>query len=154
MRALKFEGVRDLGDTLGSLLARRVTTVLGSALPSYTLVPVPLHVRRERARGFNQASLIAATVARRLDLPVLPLLERARPTVAQTSINADAGQVRQQNVADAFRIRQDTVADGDVPSSVILVDDVATTGATLEASARVLYHHGAKDIWGAVICRG
>ena len=100
-------------------------------------VPVPLHRRRRRERGFNQA----ADLARQLRLPVLRALRRSKPTATQTGLPAAR---RHRNVRDAFvATRAARALRGEV---VVLVDDVCTTGATLEACARVLKAAGAAEV--------
>lgn len=106
--------------------------------PPVAVVPVPLHPRRLRERGFNPAALLATAVARELGSAVAPptLLVRVRDTPSQTQLDRKA---RQANVAEAFGCRpRRTVAQG----SLLLVDDVATTGATLVAAARALRQAG------------
>lgn len=105
------------------------------------IVPVPLHRKRYAERGFNQAALIAVALGRALGLPVLPLLLRKRvtaPQVAQTRLG------RLQNVADAFAVQSDMP----VPATLVVVDDVTTTGATLAACARALTAAGATRVYG------
>lgn len=152
IHALKFEGVRELADTLGDLLAPVIQRALGTTLPMFTIVPLPLHARRERQRSFNQSALIAQRLSERLSLPVVEILERTRATSPQTEIRAGFPDLRRENIAGAFQVREESALS--VPTHVVMVDDVSTTGATLEEAARVLYHHGAQDVWGAVICRG
>lgn len=147
IHALKYERRRSIAKPLGGLMRERGQALLRGA---DLVVPVPLHPRRERERGFNQAD----DLARQLGLPVAPLLRRVRFTTSQIELPAEA---RHQNVRDAF-----TVADGPanrlrqsfgaqeagryLPSVVVLVDDVSTTGATLEACARVLKRGGVKQV--------
>lgn len=110
-------------------------------------VPVPLHYRRYVTRGFNQAALIAAAFGRVLDLPVIPFLKRKRITKPQMKLSRAA---RLQNIVDAFvvseRARTRYGALG-LPT-VIVVDDVTTTGATLAACAKTLMAAGAKQVYG------
>jgi ComF family protein len=99
-------------------------------------VPVPLYRARRRARGFNQA----AEIARHLTIPAIHALKRTRATVSQTDLPAEA---RHANVRNAFALRRGV----DVTERVIvLIDDVSTTGATLEACARVLLDAGAREV--------
>jgi ComF family protein len=138
IHALKYERRRSIAKPLGALMRDRGAGLLRGA---DLAVPVPLHPRRERERGFNQAD----DLARQLGLPVSPLLRRTRNTTSQIELPADA---RHQNVRDAFRLRQGhggQVAQ-QLPSVIVLVDDVATTGATLEACARVLKAAGVKEV--------
>ena len=106
------------------------------------LIPVPLHRSRLRQRGFNQATELAAPLARRFKLPLLPhSLKRIRATVAQSELNA---RLRTSNVRNAF-----AVTGTELPSHVALVDDVITTGSTIYECARILQRAGVKrvDVW-------
>ena len=107
------------------------------------VVPVPLHRRRQWTRGFNQAS----ELARQLDLPVLPALKRVRATPSQTDLPAAR---RHANVRHAFAVRRRYDVRG---LCVVVVDDVSTTGATLEACARVLVDAGAREVRAVTAAR-
>jgi predicted amidophosphoribosyltransferase len=104
------------------------------------VVPVALHPRRLRERGFNPAGRLAKLAARSLGVPVRPvLLERLRDTPSQTGLGRRA---RLRNVRGAFQCA------GSAPQRIWLVDDVATTGATLAEAARALRRAGGRDITG------
>jgi ComF family protein len=105
--------------------------------PADVIVPVPLHAVRRRERGFNQARLLAAEIARRLETPLDDGLVRARPTADQTGLDRAA---RLANVRRAF------AATGLRGARVLLVDDVVTTGATLSAAAAALLDAGALSV--------
>ena len=149
VHGIKFQGRRSLADELGPLLRAAAGPAL---LDADAVVPVPLHPWRQWRRGYNQAALLAAT----LGLPLWPLLRRRRATAPQTSLDARA---RQGNVRDAFALggwapgaaaRATAKAAGRV---VVLVDDVMTTGATLEACGRVLRQAGARDVRAVTAAR-
>jgi ComF family protein len=136
IHALKYEGRRSIAPRLAELMVRHGAAVLRGA---DAVVPVPLHRWRHRQRGFNQAD----DLARGLGIPVVRALRRVRATPPQVDLTAAE---RRQNVHDAFAIGTRLHApplDGLV---IVLVDDVATTGATLEACARVLTRAGARDV--------
>jgi ComF family protein len=103
------------------------------------VVPVPLHPRREYQRGFNQAD----DLARHLGLPVVPLLKRVVHTQSQIELPKHQ---RQQNVKDAFALNPVPRSRFPVPDVIVLVDDVSTTGSTLDACARVLKGAGVKEV--------
>jgi ComF family protein len=131
IHALKYQGRRSTAPRLAALMRQHGTGVLSGA---DCVVPVPLHRARERERGFNQAE----DLARGLGLPVACVLRRNRQTRPQVDLTATD---RRENVADAFAVS--SAAPGPV---VVLVDDVTTTGATLEACARVLRAAGAREV--------
>jgi len=146
IHALKYERRRSIAKPLGQLMRESGTALLSGA---DLVVPVPLHPRRERERGFNQAD----DLARQLGLPVAPLLKRVRFTVSQIELPAGA---RHQNVRDAFELDRLPAPDSHLrqgyggqarrPAVIVLVDDVSTTGATLEACATVLKRAGVKEV--------
>jgi ComF family protein len=138
IHAFKYDGRRSLARPLGDLLRDAGHLVLEGA---DALIPVPLHPWKRIHRGFNQS----ADLARTLGLPVCPLLVRVRATRAQAGLSPNQ---RRRNVAGAFRLtpwRRHSRAR--VAGRVlVLVDDVMTTGATLDACARVLKRAGAREV--------
>lgn len=134
--ALKYRGWTHLAD----LCADAMAVALGRrGAELEAVVPVPLHSARLRERGFNQSELLARSLSRRLGAPVADALVRVRPTRSQVGLGRSA---RQRNVAAAF-----AAADAYRPRGVVaLVDDVATSGATLAAAGRVLREAGAVGV--------
>jgi len=140
---LKYSGTIELAKLMGAMLAHTVAT---NGLTDFMLVPVPLHSGRLAGRGFNQAELLAQQVVERLEMVVRSALARVRPTGSQTKLTR---LERLKNVQEAFRCRGE-VAD----KNILLVDDVMTTGATLEECAVTLKKAGAKRVWAVVVARG
>jgi len=138
VHALKYDRRRTISPRLGGLMRERGDALLRDA---DIVVPVPLHIRRAYERGFNQAE----DLARHLGLPVAGLLRRVRHTPSQIDLPKDQ---RQQNVKDAFAIDEPKGSSlQDLQNGVVvLVDDVSTTGSTLESCARVLKTAGAKEV--------
>ena len=132
IHALKYEGRRSVARPLGALMVRAGAPVLEGA---DFAVPVPLHLARHYTRGFNQAAELAAHIG----LPVVHALRRRRATATQTDLPEAQ---RHANVKDAFRLRRRIPAG----SVVVVVDDVSTTGATVDACARVLLAAGAREV--------
>ena len=129
------------GDTrAASLLAPAMADTLGEYRPD-VLIPVPLNRRRERDRGFNQAELLARLVGASAGIPCMNALVRPRCTKRQSSLKTPAERGR--NVLDAFKPAPGAVVSG---MSVLLVDDVRTSGATALACADVLKKAGAAEI--------
>jgi competence protein ComFC len=146
---LKYSYIQELADPLGEMLIEHYNR---APLPADIIIPVPLHRRRRRARGYNQSALLAQRLGQATQIPVRrDLLHRHRYTRSQTRLNA---QERNQNVQGAFSctdrqsIEQDTVG-----KRILLIDDVATTGATLRACAQVLQDHGARSVWALTVAR-
>ncbi len=118
-----------------------------SPLPAEIIVPVPLHPHRLRERGYNQAALLARELGQSTGLPVAENgLVRMRATRPQVELNA---QERKENVSDAFHCSS-TELKG---KRVLLIDDVCTTGATLEACSIALRQVGARSVWGFTLAR-
>ncbi|OOG28095.1 amidophosphoribosyltransferase [Thioalkalivibrio denitrificans] len=130
----------------GRLLAQLWTEALSAPTPLPDLIlPVPLHPRRLRERGFNQALELARPLARTLDIPLAPaLIRRVVPTPPQQTLR---GRERRRNVRHAFEIAP--VLAAHPPRSVALVDDVMTTGSTVDEIARVLKRAGVErvEVW-------
>jgi ComF family protein len=139
LHALKYGGRRSVAAPLAAAMASAGANVLRGA---DFVVPVPLHLFRQYSRGFNQASELAV----HLGVPVLHALRRTRATVTQTDLpEAD----RHANVRGAFALRRRPP-----PHSVlVVVDDVSTTGATLDACAQVLLDGGAGEVRGLTAAR-
>ena len=113
------------------------------------IVPVPLHPRKKRAREFNQAEYLAAELGREFQVPVLGQhLRRVRDTVTQTALDA---KERAANLRNAFRAAPGEAIRG---QRLVLVDDVFTTGATMDSCARVLVQAGVEDVMALVVARG
>ena len=115
--------------------------------PDSVLTPVPLHWQRRFDRGFNQAGLLARRTASVLDLPYVNLLKRVRDTGHQAWRSREERMV---SMKDAFVVRKGVT----VPRHVVLIDDIATTGATLDACAKELKKCGAKRVDAWVVARG
>ncbi len=147
IHALKYQGNRRLAAPLGALLAQAYTSY---GMQADLLVPVPLHTDREKERGYNQAQLLALECAQHLTLPLnTQLVARTRPTLVQAHLTASE---RQQNVSGAFACPAGDATQRLLARKVIvIIDDVCTTGATLEACAAPLFAAGARAVWGLVL---
>lgn len=142
---LKYAEVRPLARPLGGWLA-----LLPHMYPELSgadrIIPVPLHRQRERQRGFNQAALLASELSRWSGLPVdAASLQRVKDTPSQTGLTR---RQREENVRGAFAVntKLDT-------ARILLVDDVCTTGATVDACARALKRAGAASVRAATVAR-
>jgi ComF family protein len=142
---LKYRNLRALAPRLAGLMHDYISE---NAVPGEVLVPVPLHRKRYRERGYNQSALLATELGRLSGLPVVEnCLVRRSHTLPQAR-SASVSE-RRENVAGAFACR-----DGSLRGrQVILIDDVSTSGATLNACAGVLKSGGAASVWGLVLAR-
>lgn len=137
LHQLKYKKIRRMALPLGDLLAKHLAK---HPLPADAILPVPLHPKRLKERGFNQSALLGEQLAQHRKVPLLPTgLERTRDTAHQVSLNA---QERQANIKDAFSWQ----ASKSPPARVLLLDDVLTTGATLQACAQALRAAGAQEV--------
>jgi len=113
------------------------------------IVPVPLHPRKQRHREFNQAEYLAAGLSRSVNVPVLQRsLRRVKDTTTQTRLDAES---RARNLHGAFVVRDATATGG---KRLVILDDVFTTGATMNSCAKVLRRAGAKDVMALAVARG
>ncbi|HKA59598.1 MAG TPA: ComF family protein [Gemmatimonadales bacterium] len=140
--ALKYGGLPRIADDLVRAMAPLRPGVDGPA----ALVPIPLATRRLRQRGYNQSEVLARALAREWRIPVIPdVLVRTRETPTQTALTPET---RLANVAGAFSATRATHR-----TTLVLIDDVFTTGATLAEAARALEQAGAARIHGVTFAR-
>lgn len=145
MAAIKYRNKREYLDFYGALMAARFEKTI-RRMRVDALVPVPVHASRRRSRGFNQAELLAEILGERLSLPVHPeFLTRRKKTLPQKNLTPAE---RLKNLSGAFRAGR--IPDG--VRSVLLVDDIYTTGSTIEACTRALMGAGVEKVYFAVIC--
>lgn len=141
---LKYRRRRELANTLGQML---FAYWQAAPLPTDLVIPVPLHPSRQRERGYNQAGLLARVLAQRARLVLSETgLIRTRATAPQVGLGA---RERKINVQDAFA----WTGDGLEGVSVLLIDDVCTSGATLEACTLALRQAGVGSVWALTLAR-
>lgn len=145
LQRLKYGGAGRLAIPLALAAAPALRALVAQSGPA-PLIPVPVHDARRRQRGYNQAELLAAELGRLTRLPVLDLLLRHRPTTRQHGLGRAA---RLHNLRGALGIRSAVRA----PDVAILVDDILTTSATLEACAETLRRHGVSRVFGFAVAR-
>ncbi len=141
--SMKYEEITSFGKELGEKIG---TALKEKQLEADVVIPVPLNKRKERERGYNQSEFIAKGVSSVLGIPVVShAIRRVKYTVTQTQLNADE---RKENIADAFVV--DERSKGQVRGKVaIIVDDVITTGSTIQEAGKVLKNSGARRIIAA-----
>ncbi len=139
---LKYSGIKSIGVELGRVIGRCMMQESNFALAEY-LIPVPLHRIKQRERGYNQSEYICKGISELTKIPVhTSLLLRKKYTQSQTQLNLEE---RKQNVGDAFIIEKKFLSEVE-GKTFILVDDVITTGSTINACARELLAHGATRV--------
>jgi ComF family protein len=145
VHALKYDGITDIGVEMGRVLGDKLCDEnVGKEYDS--VIPVPLHRAKHRERGYNQSESIARGMQEVMDLPLRKdILHRTRFTQSQTELDAAERKV---NVDGAFTVRNTLNVQG---RSFLLVDDVITTGATIEACAVVLKTHGALRVFASSV---
>ena len=144
VHGLKYDNLRASAPELGRLLAEYVSA---NPVPGNVLVPVPLHRRRERERGYNQSELLAREPSKRTGVPVdCGMVRRIRNTPPQASIQNY--EERTGNIAHAFECPSELNGE-----SIVLIDDVVTTGSTMSACAAALKAAGAGSVWGLALAR-
>ncbi len=140
----KFEGMESLKSDLAGKMISCSTPAFWEGVES--LVPVPLSAERERERGYNPAILLADEISKATDIPLRPILKKIKPNKPQMSLGREE---RLRNPKGAYQVR----SEGPLPLRVVLVDDVFTTGATLEECAKVLKKAGVAWVGAAVFGR-
>jgi len=142
---LKYQNLRAIAAPLALFLADYLAS---NPVPGEVLVPVPLHPKRLRERGYNQSELLAKELSKFTQLLlVADCLTRERPSPPQ--VRAATLEERQSNVKGAFNCFDDRLRG----KPVLLIDDVSTSGATLNACAAALKAHGALSVWGLTLAR-
>jgi len=146
----KYRFAKDLKKPLGLLLIRFLSQI---TLPQPALiVPIPLHPKRLRWRGFNQAQELGKELAKEYNINMANLLKRAHPTKAQMSFKNKTQRVL--NIKNAFVLNPEfTGPTAFTKSTILLLDDICTTGATLNQAAKALKRTGVKNVWGLTLAR-
>jgi ComF family protein len=114
------------------------------------LVPIPLHPSKLRQRGYNQAEMLGRDLSKKCSLQIRNGLQRIRNTDSQTTLDR---KKRQENIKGAFIVLE-SYTDSFKGETILLIDDVLTSGATLSEAARVLKKNGAGDVYGVTLAHG
>jgi len=148
-------------DFLGELLLQAKNSIENNSID--VIVPIPIHRKRLWKRGFNQSELLANFVGKQLNIPVILLIKRVRNTKTQVGLNRAE---RLKNLSNAFEINlkkvyiynksnEAVISLGEFQNgNALLIDDVMTTGTTLEECSKVLKYNGMKKVFGLVVARG
>ena len=144
IKHIKYYGHSDMAKTAAHLLAIHLPMSFHNV---DLITAIPLHVRRERERGYNQSDILAKHLSTELHLPYQRLLQKVRSTLPQAGLTRNQ---RLSNLERAFRCHSDSLSG----KRILLIDDVTTTGATLQEAALVLKQAGAALVLGAVLAHG
>lgn len=155
IQKLKYKFVFDLGETLINLLIEYwakyqplfLEEIIKNQGVEWVVVPVPLHTKRQKWRGFNQAALLGQILSKKLGLEYLEGLKRVKYTKPQVGLK---GYQRKLNIKNAFILNSKII---NLKSNILLVDDVWTTGSTLKECCYVLKRGGAKKVWAITLAR-
>ena len=149
VRHLKYHGAFGLSHPLSDMLAELIKPHLSSYAEPPVVIPIPTSRDRLPARGYNQAGILGQALAEKSALLFLPdILTKTRPTKTQVELK---GKERVLNVMGSFGVKSAEKVAG---KTVLLIDDISTTGATLSEAARVLKEAGAREVVGLVIAKG
>lgn len=145
----KYDGAKEIAEILGMLFNNAFLPPTFYILHSTFLIPVPLHRRRSNFRGFNQSLLLAQELGKKWNFPIADILQRHRYTRPQVELG---GVERLTNVTDAFSMKNPEEKLN--PSATYtIIDDVCTTGSTINECAKALKKHGAEKIFGVVVAK-
>lgn len=146
VHSLKYSYIEELGRPLGELLLKGFKKSLIAQCKFDFIVPIPLHKKRFKERGFNQAKLISQSLSCYLNCPInKKVLIRRKNTASQMTLGR---KDRLHNMKDAFIIGEEVVG-----KTILLVDDVMTTGSTLENAVQTLKHAGARQVSAIVLAQ-
>jgi ComF family protein len=151
IHALKYDGVKELAEPLSNLLVQHLKDERLRFVRQMEplLIPIPLHKSKEIERGFNQSALLSEKLGQKLNLKTEKnFLVKTKKTPAQVKLK---GKERRENVKNVFSFVGDKKKIKG--KTILLVDDVMTTGSTLNECAKVLKRAGAKKVWGLVLAK-
>lgn len=147
----KYKNFRSVAGVLGKILNECLKNLLGNGglkIKNFIVVPIPLHPRRERGRGFNQSKLLAETIAGNFNLELCEPLERIKNNKPQ--IEMEDNEARQKNINGCFKLTDGAEIKG---KNILLVDDVFTSGATMNEAAKILKEKGVEKIIALVAAK-
>jgi len=152
IKSFKYHFAQELSEPLSQLLIRLLEQNFQFLISNsqFIIIPIPLHKHKLRYRGFNQAELLGQKIAEHFNLPIkTDILKRTIPTSPQ--VNIKNNEKRKENIKNAFAINPKQSVEG---KTIILIDDVATTGATLIEASKILKQNGTKQVWALVVAKG
>ena len=148
--AIKYSNKREYLEYFADDIHQHLGSIIAQWKPQVVL-PIPMHIRAKRRRGYNQAELLAKYLAKRVDLPVhMDVLKKVRKTANQKELDY---RERLINLHGAFAVNTAYIEDGILPwNSVLLIDDIYTTGSTIQEAAKMLRCAGVENIYFITLC--
>jgi ComF family protein len=144
---LKYSYIEELSTPLAFLILNHLQTIDCQIDNSFILIPVPIHIKKKRKRGFNQSEEIAKIISQSTGIKLSTALIKTKETKPQMELNRIE---RIENIKDCFAINEKKEIEN---KTIILLDDVYTTGSTMNECAKILKENGAKEVWGLTIAR-
>lgn len=145
----KYKNFKNLSPLLGELILSYIKNSRFQILDSkFLIVPIPLHKKRERMRGFNQSKLLANYIAKKLNLESIDVLERIKNNKPQAYLKDSEERIK--NMSGCFQIKNSNSVNS---KNILLIDDVFTSGATINEAVKILKENGAKKIIALVIAK-
>ena len=152
IRNFKYKYIKDLMYPLGNILCQRLEVWNKENFDNYLMIPIPLHKKKQKIRGFNQAELLARAINIKLGIQIEEnIIKRIKHTPAQAKLSP---LKRRKNIKNAFKITSNKTKDYFHNKKLLLVDDVCTTSSTLEECAKETSKLCPKEIWSLVLARG
>lgn len=145
IHSFKYEDEKELSDIFGEKMAEFISAL---NLKNFDLVPVPISKKRQRFRGYNQAELLACVIAKKTGLRYADILQKNPRQNSQ--VQSGSRKQRKANVKGAFSVKNGS----NIPQNVLLIDDVVTTGATVEEATKVLKKAGAIEVVAVALAMG
>lgn len=149
IKLFKYQGIENLAPVLGKIIIKYLNSLNPKiSILNSVIIPIPLHKNRERQRGFNQSKLLAKYISDYFNLPLVEGIERTKKTKPQAQIKNK--EERLKNISDCFKIKNPESIKG---KNIILVDDVFTTGDTINEAVKILKENDAKNIIALVVAK-
>ncbi|MDD4074048.1 MAG: ComF family protein [Candidatus Pacebacteria bacterium] len=143
---LKYSYIKELSIPLSFLIIKHLQEVSCLIDEDFVIIPIPLSNKRKRARGFNQSEEIAKIISETTGLKLFTdCIEKIKNNKAQVELNKEE---RLKNISGVYKVKKDILG-----LNIILIDDVYTTGATMEECAKILKEKGANSVWGVTVAR-
>lgn len=144
---LKYGYIEELSIPLTLLILNHLQTINCQIDNSFFIIPVPMHIKKKRKRGFNQSEEIAKLISKSTNIPLSTTLIKTKKTKPQMELNRIE---RIKNIKDCFAVKDKKEI---LNKKILLLDDVYTTGTTMNECAKILKESGAKEVWGLTIAR-